>query len=158
MFKYCSKLQINLLSKNHSNSIAVFSSKITFCLLFSTRIFVSYNSFFLKEVLDVYANFLTGQVPSQISQLSNLKELHLNDNNINGKIPDSICKLPLLTELVADCLGPDPEVTCSCATVCCRGLPDAKCFKLKKSPSTTTGKKTQQKKKKNTSTATKKKR
>jgi hypothetical protein len=43
-----------------------------------------------------------------------------------GSVPKEICDLKL-QELVVDCLGPKPEVTCTCCTKCCRGLPDPKC-------------------------------
>lgn len=49
-----------------------------------------------------------------------------------GSVPQEICDLRrtsgVLQELIVDCLGPKPEVTCSCCTRCCRGLPDPKCI------------------------------
>jgi hypothetical protein len=41
-------------------------------------------------------------------------------------MPREICALKL-DELVADCLGHNPEVRCDCCTRCCKGLPEMKC-------------------------------
>eukprot|EP00550_Attheya_septentrionalis_P001957 CAMPEP_0198289652 /NCGR_PEP_ID=MMETSP1449-20131203/7765_1 /TAXON_ID=420275 /ORGANISM="Attheya septentrionalis, Strain CCMP2084" /LENGTH=311 /DNA_ID=CAMNT_0043988015 /DNA_START=135 /DNA_END=1070 /DNA_ORIENTATION=- len=79
------------------------------------------------ESLDLYANAITGTVPSQLSNLKNLRELHLNDNELVGRMPKSICEMKKLDILVADCLGPNPEVICECCTTCCRGVPDPMC-------------------------------
>lgn len=43
-----------------------------------------------------------------------------------GSVPKEICDLKL-KDLIVDCLGPAPEVSCKCCTVCCRGLPDMRC-------------------------------
>jgi len=78
------------------------------------------------QVVDLYANFLTGTIPTELGQLKGLKSLDLHDNDLVGRVPDEICRLGL-EELVVDCLGPRPEVICTCCTKCCRGLPNAQC-------------------------------
>lgn len=83
------------------------------------------------QVLDFYANFLSGTIPSALGELKQLTHIDLHDNDLKGSVPDAICRLPKLQELVVDCLGPNPEVSCSCCTVCCRGLPNAKCVNVK---------------------------
>jgi len=46
-----------------------------------------------------------------------LEELLVHDNNITGTISNSVCVLPSLESLWADCLYP-PEVVCTCCTHC----------------------------------------
>ena len=78
------------------------------------------------EVIDLYANQLSGTIPSELGKLKKLRSLDLHDNNLVGSMPREICNLRL-DELVADCLGPNPEVRCDCCTKCCKGLPEMKC-------------------------------
>ena len=40
-------------------------------------------------------NQLTGEIPSGVGNLTNLDELWLNINQLSGKIPESICDLDL---------------------------------------------------------------
>lgn len=82
------------------------------------------------EVIDMYANQLEGTIPSALGKLKKLRSLDLHDNNLTGAVPKEICNLKL-TDLVVDCLGPKPEVQCSCCTICCRGLPDFRCVEVK---------------------------
>jgi hypothetical protein len=82
------------------------------------------------EVIDLYANQFDGQLPSSIGKLKKLKYLDVHDNNLTGSVPKEICNLKL-PDLIADCLGPKPEVKCDCCTICCRGLPDFKCVDVK---------------------------
>jgi hypothetical protein len=99
---------------------------------------------------------LSGTIPTELGKLKKLKALDVHDNNLVsasyvlrsasvymlpdvadanlvvnslqvGSVPKEICDLRL-EELVVDCLGPKPEVSCSCCTKCCRGLPDPKCI------------------------------
>jgi hypothetical protein len=78
------------------------------------------------EIIDLYANQLSGTIPTELGRLKNLKSLDLHDNNLIGRMPKEICDLKL-KELVADCLGPNPEVLCDCCTKCCKGLPEMRC-------------------------------
>jgi Leucine-rich repeat (LRR) protein len=43
--------------------------------------------------LDLSNNQLTGYIPSQLGNLTNLTNLYLNDNQLTGQIPESICDL-----------------------------------------------------------------
>ena len=73
----------------------------------------------------VQSNRLFGQVPDvQPGQLANLTELLLQDNDLTGEMPASICALrtPLgvLEDLWADCeeIEGEAEVACACCTQC----------------------------------------
>jgi hypothetical protein len=68
---------------------------------------------------DLYLNNNTfvGTVPSiQPGQLGSLQEFRLEVNDITGTMPDSICALPDLVALTADCAG--DAFQCSCCTAC----------------------------------------
>jgi len=82
------------------------------------------------ESFDGYANNFKGTIPSELAKIPKLRELDLHDNDLVGTVPVELCKRNL-SVLITDCLGPDPEVTCPCCTVCCRGLPRAKCVDVK---------------------------
>ena len=84
------------------------------------------------EYLDVSFTYMSGSVPSELGNAMNLREVYLNDCDFKGQIPSTLCKLPHLQELWADCLGPSPEVSCQCPTVCSRGLPDPKQVDMRK--------------------------
>lgn len=86
------------------------------------------------EVIDLYANQLTGRIPTELGLLRKLTYLDLHDNNLIGSVPAEICKLvqkKQLKDLIVDCYGSNPEVSCSCCTICCRGLPDFVCVDQK---------------------------
>ena len=83
------------------------------------------------QLLDVSFTYMGGNVPQELSNCKSLKEVYLNDCDFTGQIPKGLCKLEL-DELWADCLGPSPEVSCDCPTVCCRGLPDPKQVDVRK--------------------------
>jgi hypothetical protein len=85
------------------------------------------------QVIDLYANQLEGTIPTTLGLLKQLQMLDLHDNNLVGSVSAEICSLRKhqLKELIVDCLGPKPEVACSCCTICCRGLPDFKCVDVK---------------------------
>jgi hypothetical protein len=83
----------------------------------------------LGKVLNLTAlilsdNSLIGSIPKRWSKLINLQRLEIQSNDMNFVVPESICSLTLsegggsLEVLVVDCLGADPEVTCSCCTRC----------------------------------------
>ena len=71
--------------------------------------------------LDV--NYLTGEIPPELGNVTNLNKLFLNGNDLVGTMPPEICHLRDvdLNELVSDCSGPDPDLVCSmpdCCTEC----------------------------------------
>jgi len=45
--------------------------------------------------LNLYIKQLTGSIPSEIGNLTNLTHLDLSDNQLTGLIPESICDLTL---------------------------------------------------------------
>ena len=45
--------------------------------------------------LDLGYNQLTGVIPTEIENLTNLERLHLNNNQLTGVIPESICNLDI---------------------------------------------------------------
>ena len=45
--------------------------------------------------LDLGYNQLTGSIPPEIGNLTNLESLHLNNNQLTGMIPESICNLDI---------------------------------------------------------------
>ena len=81
--------------------------------------------------LYLYSNLLFGPVPGiEVGQLGNLTEFLLQDNDLTGEIPASVCSLrtPVgqLEDLWADCdevEGQDPQIECSCCTQCRFGPP-----------------------------------
>ncbi len=103
------------------------------------------------EIIDVYANAMTGSVPSQLAKLPRLQELDLHDNFFVGSVPKEMC-LKKLKFLAADCYGRKPEVTCSCCTHCCEGLPHMRCVDMKTNEAVIIGASTEKRKKKKAST------
>jgi len=96
-------------------------------------------------------NALRGQIPPDVSQLTDLRHLLLKMNELNGNIPDSmkemtnlqvllleqngfsgdtnaICKAPNMNiqAFVADCGDDPPSIKCLCCTTCC-SVADALC-------------------------------
>jgi len=49
--------------------------------------------------LDLSENQLTDSIPSEIGNLTNLSSMYLNDNQLTGEIPESICGLDILLSL-----------------------------------------------------------
>jgi hypothetical protein len=76
------------------------------------------------ELYDLFLNdnALTGSIPAIVQgQLSNLTELLLDNNNLSGVMPSSVCDLRVssaLTLLTADHCSEPPEVVCDCCDSC----------------------------------------
>jgi len=83
------------------------------------------------EVLDVSYTYMDGVVPSQLGNAKKLKVVNLDNCNFVGRVPSSLDKLKGLEEISADCLGRYPEIACDFCTICCAGLPEAKCMEMK---------------------------
>ena len=89
-------------------------------------------------------NGLTGQIPSDISKLTDLRHLLLKMNKLDGPVPDSmgqmtnlevllleqnafwgdtdaICSSPDMSiqAFVSDCGDDPPSIVCTCCTTCC---------------------------------------
>jgi hypothetical protein len=65
------------------------------------------SSFFVEQMY-FYGNQFTGTVPNEWGQLSDLEFLEMQQNNINGLIPESVCLLRVqkaLDSLIADCVN-----------------------------------------------------
>ena len=94
------------------------------------------------DLRDLYldGNNLSGTIPPiESGQLEELSEFLLQDNDITGVMPDSICSLRsefILDNLWTNCGGPSPEIECD-FPVCCN-----RCFETD-SISTTRRKKRQ---------------
>ena len=58
---------------------------------------------------------LTGSIPSSISRWQSIQYAFFNDTALVGTIPEDLCSIMNLTDLVADCLS---EVVCTCCTAC----------------------------------------
>ena len=75
-------------------------------------------------------NQLTGVIPYQLRQLSNLESMYVDANHIVGIVNLLFCDMmnnttainsntfPRLHELGMDCNGTNPEVICDCCTIC----------------------------------------
>jgi hypothetical protein len=65
-------------------------------------------SSFFAEKMYFYGNQFTGTVPNEWGQLTLLQDLEIEQNNINGLIPESVCLLRVrnkLDGLSADCVN-----------------------------------------------------
>lgn len=64
-------------------------------------------------------NMLTGEIPSiESNQLLNLNEFLVEENDLQGTMPPSVCRLfdnAMLEDLWADCTE---EIDCECCTRC----------------------------------------
>ena len=86
----------------------------------------------ITEILDVYANAMTGTIPSALAKLPLLKEMDVHDNFFVGSMPAEMClNKKNVIFLAADCFGRQPEVKCDCCTHCCEGLPYMRCVDMK---------------------------
>ena len=57
------------------------------------------------EVLWLYENRLTGTIPSQIGKMKKLKKLNLRENNLNGSIPSQLFDATELIDLYLNLNG-----------------------------------------------------
>lgn len=51
------------------------------------------------ETLDLGSNYIEGEIPRELAQLSRLKSLVLSANNLSGSIPSALGQLSMLTQL-----------------------------------------------------------
>ena len=73
------------------------------------------------QQLWLYNNSLTGTIPNQLGALTRLYVFQTEGNALSGAMPSSVCAVRAETEstfLGTDCLGPQPEVFCSCCDCC----------------------------------------
>ncbi|CAB9528147.1 leucine Rich Repeat [Seminavis robusta] len=81
------------------------------------------------EIFDISNNKFHGTIPAQLSALTSLHQFIVNGNELSGSIPSSVCALAVPTkdyfDVAAACLPRDgtgnPNVECSCCTLCCDG-------------------------------------
>jgi hypothetical protein len=62
-------------------------------------------------------NFFAGELPPQISALSQLRAFRIDVNDLSGSVPAALCTAFGATQPVAyaDCL----EISCPCCSHCC---------------------------------------
>ena len=73
---------------------------------------------FLVAVLKVDSNRLTGSIPVELTNLTNLMTLKVNGNDITGTVPSSFCEIEMLA-ISADCgESPGYQVNCTCCSTC----------------------------------------
>jgi hypothetical protein len=69
---------------------------------------------------------LTGMVPIELKELTELQDLHLSGTALTGSLSPVFCiGDSTITNFDADCAGGvESEVVCSCCTVCCGRIDD----------------------------------
>ena len=83
---------------NNGLDISTNSSKIGILSIALLTTFPFRPPFTILNVLKLFANALTGSIPSQVGQMVQLKALELDENGLTGPIPS---QLGLLTQLTA---------------------------------------------------------
>lgn len=74
------------------------------------------------EVFYLNDNDMTGTIPTELRALRSLETFSVADTSLTGSVNDIFCgefSFPFIDILVVDCLGPDPEIECSCCSDCC---------------------------------------
>ena len=59
-----------------------------------------------------------GLAPEAFDSLTSIETLAIHGNRFTGTMPSTLCTLPGIIELTADCATSDPEVSCNCCTAC----------------------------------------
>ena len=64
---------------------------------------------------------MVGSVPAGLGSLTVLKQIYFAENSFNTTLEPVFCDVPTqhFDYLESDCKGPNPEVICTCCTVCC---------------------------------------
>ena len=62
-------------------------------------------------------NMLSGTIPTEFAGLEELQVLNLSSKNLNGEIPQDVCKLEDLERLIVDCFA----INCHCCAECPAG-------------------------------------
>ena len=62
-----------------------------------------------------FRNFMSGTLPTELGQLRALEAVYLQMNSFTGSMNNTLCSLPGVAALEADC----GEVECPCCTSCC---------------------------------------
>lgn len=73
-------------------------------------------------VLRVSGTRFDGMIPTEIANLPYLQSLWIQFTDMTGPVPSEVCAAhnsQVFSELVADCLGTDPDMPCNCCTGCC---------------------------------------
>jgi hypothetical protein len=97
------------------------------CLCLSiTKCILSTNFFNLDCIAPGMNDDLVGMVPTELKELTELQDLHLDGTSLNGSLSVLFCIDDFnITNFTADCAGRDEaEVECSCCTQCCGRIDD----------------------------------
>lgn len=73
----------------------------------------------LKQ-LSLEMSGLSGTIPDSLEELLDLTQVQLQFNAFTGEVPEGLCTISSLAELKADCNEPG-KVTCACCSECCDG-------------------------------------
>jgi len=71
----------------------------------------------VTERIRVSDTMISGTIPNSFGNFSRLSEMNLHGTRLKGTVPSNICDLRL-DELTANCDGENPDVVCSCCTLC----------------------------------------
>jgi hypothetical protein len=92
---------------------------------FSGSLASSIGNFVLLKQMQLSMNQFTGIIPSDVARMTSLVNIYLDNNNFSGGM-ENFCTADInFKGFQSDCffheiVAPDPEVECSCCTVCCR--------------------------------------